>query len=411
MGFPESIRVACRALRQNPLRSSLAMLGIVIGVAVVVTILAIAGGSHALLSAQLRSLGTNLLYVLPRADDSSGTPLKSAGRHPLTEDDATAIVTDIPDVVIAAPMVSSSGQIVRGNRNWFSTVVGTTPGFLEAREWRFADGRPMTQEEVDSADKVVVIGATVAEKLFGSDPGLDQIVRVEGVPLRVIGVLRKKGQTEIGWDQDNVIYVPMTTAKLRISGGMSEAKRQAVGLILVRVSEQDAIDAVAEDIRSLMRLRHRLPQGSRDDFSVRNMESVIEKRDETARILTLQLSALASIALLVGGIAIMNIMIVSVTERTREIGIRLAVGARQRDIRNQFLVEAMILCLFGGLAGTVLGACLAYVFSWVGGWPVMISPVSIIMAFCSAGLVGVVFGFYPAYRASRMEPIDALRHE
>lgn len=411
MSLFDCISLAFHALRSNLLRSFLTMLGIVIGVAVVVAMLAIGKGSHALVEEKLRSLGTNLIYVLPRSEDGAGNPIKSAGRNPLTEDDVLAILAEVPAVQSASPVISANATIVQGNQNWDSTVVGSTPTYFAAREWRFAEGGSFSASEVDMAAKVIVVGETVKTRLFGTEPGLGRQLRIENVPLTVVGVLAPKGRSASGWDQDDVAYLPLSTARLRVIGSAQPAGRRSVGLILVQVREQAQLQRAVDDIRALMRQRHQLQAGAPEDFTVRNMQALVSKRDEASRTLGMQLAALAFVALLVGGIAVMNIMVVSVTERTREIGLRLAMGARQRDIRNQFLVEALILCLLGGLVGVLFGCGLAVTFSMLGDWPVEISLGSVLLALTSAMVTGVVFGIYPAVKAARLEPVEALRHE
>lgn len=411
MHWLEYVLIAKNSLWLNPLRSLLALIGIIIGVASVVTILAIGNGAHDQISRQLRSLGTNLLYVYPQSDNESGTPIKLAGRHALTEADASAIASEIPGVEISAPMISDNAQLVYGNNNWSSLVVGTTPEFLDARNWKLEAGRSLDHEDISGAKKVAVIGKTVAKRLFGDGSPVGATIRSNNVPLKVTGILQHKGQDPFGWDQDDVVYTPLSTAKLRIIGHALEGNRQAVALILVRVANESEIDTVAAGIGQLLNQRHGIAPGSSSNFSVENMEALIAQRDNTARTLTLQLAALASVSLLVGGIAIMNIMIVTMTERTREIGLRMAVGARRRDIHRQFLAEALALCLAGGVLGAALGIVMAWLFSQLGQWPIVISLNSLVLAIGASALAGLLFGLYPAYKASRLDPIAALRHD
>ena len=408
----ECARSAVRALRANLLRSALTMLGIVIGVAAVIAMVAVGSGAQSRVAEQIRSLGANLLLVQPGSGSEGAVRLGAGSRHNLTEDDAAAISAEVAGVVVVAPTVAGSAHLVHGNRNWSSLVGGVTPDYLVARDWRIGKGRAFTSDEVQTAAKVVLLGATLAEQLFPNREPLGQRVRITNVPFTVIGVLGEKGQTaESGRDQDDVALLPLTAAKVRVLGARLPVSRRAVDFILVKAASSEAMPGVQRQIEQLLRQRHRLDPGTEDDFQVREPAAAMEAEAAAARSLTLFLAAVASVSLLVGGISIMNITLVSVTERTREIGLRQAVGARRRDIRNQFLIEAVVLCLLGGLTGIALGIAAAVAISELVGWPIFISPLAVTVAFGFAGAVGVFFGFYPAHKASRLDPIEALRFE
>jgi putative ABC transport system permease protein len=409
----ECMRSAVRALRANLLRSALTMLGIVIGVAAVIAMVAIGSGAQSQVAEQMRSLGANLLLVLPGSESEGAVRLGAGSRHNLTEEDAAAISAEVTGVVVAAPTVAGNAHLVHGNRNWSSLVGGVTPDYLVARDWKIGKGRAFTSEEVETAAKVVLLGTTVAEELFANQEPRGQLVRIANVPFTVIGVLGAKGQAaESGRDQDDVALVPLTAAKVRVLGGARiQVSRRAVDFILVKATSTDAMAPAQQQIQQLLRQRHRLGADDDDDFQVREPAAAMEAQAAAARSLTLFLAAVASISLVVGGISIMNIMLVSVTERTREIGLRQAVGACRWDIRNQFLIEAVVLCLLGGLAGIALGIGVAIAIAELVGWPIFVSPLSILIALAFAGAVGVFFGFYPAHKASRLAPIEALRFE
>jgi putative ABC transport system permease protein len=407
----DSARIALRALRVNSMRSLLTILGIVIGVSAVMTMIAVGGGARLQVTEQIRALGSNLLIVVPGAARDGGARLAAGSRHTLTASDAEAIRREVGPVELAAPVVWGTAQAVHGNRNWFGGVFGTEPAFFAAREWPPRRGRVFTDEEVDASAKVAVIGAGVAEQLFGDDDPLGSTIRIGDLPVTVVGVLVRKGPQADGRDQDSRIHLPISTAKKRLLGGAHGVSREAVAFVWVKVSEAGLMTAAQEQIRSLLRQRHRLAANVRDDFWIRDPAAAMAARHETLRTFTLLLASVASISLLVGGISIMNIMLVSVTERTREIGLRMAVGARQRDVLGQFLIESVTLCTIGGLLGLLVGVGASTGVAWLAGWPVFIGPGATVLAVGSAAAVGVFFGFYPALKASRLDPITALRFE
>jgi putative ABC transport system permease protein len=411
MNLGETIHIAWRAVRANLMRSTLTMLGIIIGVAALIAMVAVGGGAQSQIDEQIRSLGANLLMVQPGPSNQGGVRLRAGSRHSLTEEDAAAIASEVPGVVVAAPTISGAAQIVHGNTNWSTLAGGITPAYLVARDWQVESGRSFTVEEVDTAAKVVLLGGTVVDNLFeGKDP-LGQMVRIANVPFTVVGILSKKGQNAgNGRDQDDVALLPLSTAKLRVLGS-NKVSRDAIDFLMVKVVSDEAIAPAQEQIGQLLRQRHRLAPGAPDDFQIRKPSETMEARAAATRSLTFLLAAIASVSLVVGGISIMNIMLVSVTERTREIGLRQALGARRRDVRNQFLIEATMLCLLGGFAGVVLGILVAIGIAEVAGWPILVSTGSVALAFIFSGAVGVFFGFYPAHKASRLDPIEALRFE
>jgi putative ABC transport system permease protein len=408
----ECVRSAVRALRANLLRSALTMLGIVIGVAAVIAMVAVGSGAQTRIAEQIRSLGANLLLVQPGAASEGAVRLGAGSRHSLTEEDAAAIAAEVPGVLVAAPTVAGTAHLVHGNRNWSSLVGGVTPDYLVARDWKVEKGRPFTSEEVEAAAKVVLLGTTLAAQLFADEAPLGQLVRIANVPFTVIGVLDAKGQAaDSGRDQDDVALLPLTAAKLRVLGARSQVSRRAIDFIMVKAASTEEVATVQEQIGPLLRQRHRLAPSADNDFQVREPAAAMEAQAAATRSLTLFLAAIASVSLMVGGISIMNIMLVSITERTREIGLRQAIGARRWDIRNQFLIEAVILCLLGGLAGIALGIGVAIAIAELVGWPIFVSPLTVLVAFAFAAAVGVFFGFYPAHKASRLDPIEALRFE
>jgi len=407
----ESIRIALRALHANRLRSSLTMLGIIIGVASVVTMGAVGAGAQAQIMQEIRSLGANLLMVQPGTINQGGARLAGGTSRNLSESDALAIADAIPLIEVAAPSVRDSAQIVHGNRNWNTMVNGTTADYFVAREWLLAEGRYFSDEERGAIAKVALIGRTVADQLFGTGSPVGRRIRIQNTPFEVIGVLAEKGPSGSGRDQDDIVFVPITTAKLRLTGSAQQINREAVDYILVKAVSDEAMEPAGEQIRGLLRQRHRLRPGQEDDFRVSNPEAAMNARREAGQTISWLLAAIASVSLAVGGISIMNIMLVSVTERTREIGLRLSVGARPKDVRNQFIIEAVTLCLLGGVAGILFGILCAILVAKFSGWPVFISPSTLLFAVGFAGAVGLFFGYYPALKASRMDPIQALRFE
>ena len=410
MNFAALTRVALRALSVNKLRSALTMLGIIIGVAAVIVMIAVGAGAQARVEAQIRALGSNLLMVLSGARTQGGVRLGVGSNFTLSEDDAIAINREIAEA-LAAPALRGGAQVVWGNTNWATQIYGTTPEYLGVREWTLESGRIFEPAEMSGAGKVCVVGQTVGRELFGGADPLGQVIRIKRVPFTVIGVLGTKGQSMIGTDQDDIILVPIATARSRVLGSASLAKQRAVSTLWVKVAEGYDTKRVEEQVRALLRQRHRLQPGAEDDFSLRNLAELMAAQEAASRVLALLLAAVASVSLVVGGIGIMNIMLVSVTERTREIGLRMAVGARTRDILGQFLVEAVTLSLIGGLIGVLLGFGAALAVARFAGWQVLLSGQAVALAVAFALAIGVFFGFYPARRAARLNPVEALRFE
>ena len=405
-----SIRIALRALRVNKLRSALTMLGIVIGVGAVIAMVAIGSGASQRISEQIASIGSNLLIVLPGSATSGGMRMGHGSTMTLTEDDARAIATEVPGVVTASGSMRGVAQIVFGNQNWSTAIQGTMPDYLEIRDWELDSGRFFTQEDADGATKVAVLGQTVKESLFGDGDAIGQIIRIKKVPFTVIGILTRKGQSTWGQDQDDTVVIPLSTAKKRVLG-VSQANARFVGVIQVKVASPDLLQDVQQQATDLLRQRHRLQPFQDNDFDVRNLAETFAVQAESSRTMTLLLGAIASVSLLVGGIGIMNIMLVSVTERTREIGLRMAVGARSRDILGQFLVEAVTLALVGGILGILLGVGGSALIAMLAKWSTLITPTSIAVAFGSSAFIGIFFGYFPARKAAYLDPIEALRYE
>jgi putative ABC transport system permease protein len=406
MSPAETYHTASRSLRANKMRSLLTMLGIVIGVASVVAMIAIGAGARVQIEEQIRTLGANVLMILPEGTDQGGDGTT------LSEADAAFLASEAPSIQTAAPSILSTFQIVAGNRNWRTGVNGTTPAYFVIREWGVAVGRYFTDVETAAGEKVALLGATVAEELFDSAAAaIGQDVRILNSQFTVIGVLAKKGASGTGRDQDDVVFLPITAAKQRLVGGANQLDLEAVDYILAKAVSDTAMPLAIRQASLLLRIRHGLHANEVDDFRVRDPAASMQAQTASADVLTWLLGSVAGVSLLVGGISIMNIMLVSVTERRREIGLRMALGARRRDIRLQFLVEALALCLLGGITGVAFGIGSAVAISLLAGWPVFVSPGSIVLAVGFAAAVGVVFGYFPAAKAAAEDPIACLRSE
>ncbi|MBI5598454.1 MAG: ABC transporter permease [Deltaproteobacteria bacterium] len=408
MDIPSTIKISLRALRANKMRSALTMLGIIIGVGAVIAMLAIGTGASERIEEQISSMGSNLLMVLPGATTSGGVRMGAGTQPTLSTGDADAIRKDCPAVEYVAPVHNGVAQVVYGGQNWSTGVTGTTASILKVRDWPLVQGRPFTEDETRSAAKVSLIGQTVVESLFGGINPVGRIIMIKKIPFMVVGTLDRKGQSMLGQDQDDIILIPVTTAQKKLFGASFPGM---VRIIMVKAKSAGDMDAAEKQIVELLRQRHRIGQRQDDDFTVRNLTQMMRAAEQSAKVMTLLLGAIASVSLIVGGIGIMNIMLVSVTERTREIGIRMAVGARTWDIRMQFIIEALTLSLIGGVVGIVIGISGSGALSALSGWATAVSLPSIALAFGFSGAVGIFFGFYPAYKASLLDPIEALRHE
>lgn len=408
INVPSTIKIALRALRVNKMRSMLTMLGIIIGVGAVITMLAVGTGAQRRISEQISSIGSNLIIILPGSTTSGGVRMGAGTQPTLSLGDAEAIQKECPAVMYVAPVLNGVGQIIYGSQNWSCGVVGTTPAMLNVRDWGLSDGRPFTTDEVRSGAKVCLIGQTVVDNLFGSANPIGQSIRIKKVPFTIIGILEPKGQSPNGQDQDDTVYVPVTTAQRQLFGTTFPGM---VRTIMVKAKDAEQLYAAEKQITELLRQRHRIGPRQDNDFTVRNLTQTLQAAEQSSKVMTLLLGAIASVSLLVGGIGIMNIMLVSVTERTREIGIRMAVGARTWDIRLQFLIEALIMSLIGGIFGIIIGVSGSELLSMFAGWPTIVSTLSVVSAFSFSGIVGIFFGFYPAYKASLLDPIEALRYE
>jgi len=384
------------------------MLGIIIGVGAVIAMVAVGTGASRQISEQMASMGSNLLIVLPGSQTSGGIKSGVGGQITLTLDDAEAISRECPAVRDVAPAHYGVAQIVFGNLNWSTAVWGTTGSIVAVRDWPIASGRPITDEDVRSATKVAVLGQTVVDNLFGGIDPLGQIIRIKMIPFRVIGIMEAKGQSVMGQNQDDAVFVPVTTAQKKLFG---TAFPGMIREILVKAGSAADLDAAEKQVTDLLRQRHRISGKKDDDFFVGNLTQMMQAAEQQTQVMTWLLGAIASVSLLVGGIGIMNIMLVSVTERTREIGIRMAIGAKTWDIRLQFIMEAVILSLIGGTIGIFVGTAGSQIISMAAGWRTDVSIVSAVLAFAFSGMVGIFFGFYPAYKASLLSPIDALRYE
>jgi len=400
-----TFRLALRALARNKMRSALTMLGIIIGVAAVIAVVSIGQGAQYMVQQGIQAMGTNIVFIAAGSGRPGGVRVGYGGVKTLTIDDMNAILREIPLIKEAAPSVNSRRQVVYGNQNWSTVVGGTTPNFFEIRNWSIQSGSVFSDEEVDLAANVCVIGSTVAKNLFLDENPVGKTMRIGNLPFRVDGVLESKGQNVIGQDQDDAIYAPYTTVQRKISG-----------ITWVQFINASAISPVASvaavaPITSLLRERHRIRSGDDDDFFVRTQSEVADLMNQTQSVMTMLLGGIASVSLLVGGIGIMNIMLVSVTERTREIGVRMAVGATESDVQRQFLVEAVTLSMMGGAIGILIGLVGSALISNFLSWPTLVSVRAIVTAAIFSGAVGIFFGYYPARKAARLDPIEALRYE
>jgi len=405
-----SSRIALRALQVNRTRSALTMLGIIIGVGAVIAMVGVGAGATERIQAQIQSIGSNLIIVLPGSISSNGVRLGSGGVATLTTDDARAIADECPSVALTAPTVRGGAQVVYGSNNWATVVQGVTPDYMTLRDYTMMSGQFFTTQDVDASAKLAVLGETVAQNLFGDSDPTGQVVIIKNVPFIVSGVLTPKGQSPTGQDQDDVILLPISTATQKVLG-VNKANAKAVGSVMVQAINPEAIDEATQEIQALLRERHRILPGLEDDFSIRNLTEVFAAQESSAQVMAILLGAIASVSLVVGGIGIMNIMLVSVTERTREIGLRLAVGAKRRDILSQFLVEAVTLSLAGGIIGILLGVTTSFAISYFAQWSTDIGVMAVVVSFLFSALVGVFFGYYPARTAAFLNPIEALRYE
>jgi putative ABC transport system permease protein len=401
---------AFRSLKSNTMRSVLTTLGIIIGVAAVIIMVSVGNGAKQEINAMIDKLGANIMMVMPGHSFGRGVSGGAGSLPTLTEDDAWAIQNEISIVKLVAPFVRGSAQLISGNLNWSTTVQGVTNDFFGAREWDLTRGRLFSPEEINGSSKVVILGETVSENLFPNQDPLGQNIRINRVPFTVIGLLEPKGQAGFGGDQDDTVIIPLTTAKKRVLGGR-ELAGNLVGGIYVKAKSAEVVTETEERVTALLRQRHRIAPNKDDDFRVRNMAEFMNARADSSKALSLLLMAVASISLIVGGIGIMNIMLVSVTERTREIGLRMAVGATGGNIMSQFLIESIVLSLIGGILGVILGVGGSFAMSAYSQWEAIINPQSILLAFSFSAAVGIFFGFYPAHKASLLDPIEALRHE
>ena len=406
----EALLSALAALAANKLRAVLTALGIFIGVAAVIATVAVGAGARQQVLAQIQSLGANLLIVTPGTVSQGGVRLGAGQRPNLTWDDAQALREEVPALAAVSGNIRQQQQVVFGNLNWAANVQGSDLDVFAVHDWVIEDGRFFTAEEARGARKVAVLGQTVAESLFGEENPIRREIRIRQTPFEVIGVLARKGQNPMGQDQDDVVFIPFWTARRSVMGA-GRVWARGVNWMTLKVHDGEDMRAAEEEVRALLRQRHRLAPNEPDDFNLRNMSDIAATRDASARTLSTLLAAVAAVSLLVGGIGVMNIMLVSVTERTREIGLRLAIGARRRDILAQFLIEAVVLALLGGAAGVAAGIGLSHLLAGAAGWPVLIQWDAVALAVAVSALTGLFFGFWPARRAARLDPIQALRHD
>lgn len=405
MNFLSVIKISLKALQRHKMRSALTMLGIIIGVGAVISVFSIGTGAQKMIDDQIAQAGTNLIFIQAGSSSMGGVHGGMSSMTTLVDDDAKAIERECSAVSQVSPTLRSQAQVVAGNQNWSTGIQGYNQNFPSIRNWQMESGAFFSEQDVASAARVAVLGKTVVENLFGGSDPIGQLIRVKGQPFKVVGVLITKGQNAMGQDQDDIIVAPYTTVQKKLMGVTF------IQSIVASASTQEMIPVAQMQIESLLRQRHRIQPGQDSDFFIRTLADISRMRTESNQIMTYLLVVIASVSLIVGGIGVMNIMLVSVTERTREIGIRMAVGAKSRDLLRQFLLEASTLSLAGGLVGIGLGAVCSSLITNLLEWPTTISPLSIILAFTVSASVGIVFGFYPAWKASQLDPIDALRYE
>jgi putative ABC transport system permease protein len=405
MDFTATLKIALRALARNKMRSVLTMLGIIIGVGAVIAMVGVGQGAQQKVQDQIASMGTNLLFVSSGTVTRGGLHMGWGQTKTLVYEDMKAMEREIPTIAKAAPGSGASAQVVYENQNWYTRLTGTEPQYFEIRDWPMAGGSSFSQDDVTQSANVAVIGETVRQNLFAASDPIGATIRIGNLPFQVVGVLAAKGQSGMGQDQDDTIVIPITTLQKKISG------QNWLQFIMVSATSQPATYAAQQQITSLLRDRHRIRPGTDDDFFVRNLADVAELADQSSRVMTLLLASIAGVSLIVGGIGIMNIMLVSVTERTREIGIRIAIGATEQDVQRQFLSESVVLSLIGGAIGIFFGVGSSLVITKTLGWAVLISPMAIVAAVVFSMAVGIFFGFYPARKAARLDPIEALRFE
>src|SRR5215831_5520495 len=398
-------RIALRALARNKMRSALTMLGIIIGVAAVIATVGVGQGAQQQVQQQIASMGSNVLYISAGSVNRGGLRMGGGATKTLVYDDMLAILRECPAVAAAAPGSGTSSQLVYENQNWNTRVTGTEPQYFTIRNWSLASGTGFTQDDVRMSATVAIIGETVRQNLFGGTDPIGQTIRLGNLPFVVVGVLVPKGQSGMGQDQDDSVYVPITTLQKKISG------QDWLQNIIASATSQQASYAAQDQITALLRDRHRIRPGQDDDFSVRNLADVAQLADQSSKVMTLLLASIAGVSLIVGGIGIMNIMLVSVTERTREIGIRIAIGATESDVLRQFLSESVVLSLAGGIVGVMFGVASSLTITRVLGWNILISPTAVAAAVVFSMAVGIFFGFYPARKAAVLDPIEALRFE
>jgi putative ABC transport system permease protein len=405
MNFTSILKIAIRALTRNKMRSALTMLGIIIGVGAVIATVGVGQGARQKVQDQIASMGTNMLYISSGSVNRGGLRIGIGATKTLTNDDVKAIVQQVPAVAAAAPGATASQQIIADNQNWNTRVTGTEPQYFDIRDWPIASGSSFTQDDVTRAADVAVLGATVRQNLFGSVDPVGHTIRIGNLPFRVVGVLSPKGSSGMGQDQDDGVFIPITTLQKKITG------QDWLQFVMVSAVSQPATYAAQTQIAALLRDRHHIRAGQDDDFSIRNLADVAQLADDSSKVMTLLLASIAGVSLIVGGIGIMNIMLVSVTERTREIGIRMAIGATESDVQRQFLTESVVLSIAGGTVGILFGVVASLTVTKVLGWPVLLSMTAVVAAVMFSMAIGVFFGFYPARKAAQLDPIEALRFE